>query len=92
MTETAPARRTDNRPDWGPILLVAGSLLMVAILIGYVIFAWSRTSSVALSAHGIAALVIGVVLTLAIGAGLMALVFYSARKGYDDEQDYGSND
>ena len=28
-----------------------------------------------------------VVLTLGVGVGLMGLVFYSSRKGYDDNQD-----
>ncbi|MDZ4692820.1 hypothetical protein [Terricaulis sp.] len=38
----------------------------------------------AMSIHGWIALTLGTVLSLAVGGGLMALVFYSARKGYDD--------
>ena len=34
--------------------------------------------------HGWIALGLGTLLSLAVGGGLMALVFYSARKGYDD--------
>lgn len=37
-----------------------------------------------LSLHGWIALGLGTALTLLVGGGLMALVFYSARKGYDD--------
>ncbi len=37
-----------------------------------------------MSIHGWIALFLGTFLSLAIGGGLMALVFYSARKGYDD--------
>jgi hypothetical protein len=35
-------------------------------------------------ASGYVALVLGVVFSLVVGAGLMALVFYSSRKGYDE--------
>jgi hypothetical protein len=38
----------------------------------------------AMSVHGWVALGLGTFLSLAVGGGLMALVFYSARKGYDD--------
>ena len=37
-----------------------------------------------MSVHGWIALTIGTVLSLAVGGGLMALVFHSARQGYDD--------
>jgi hypothetical protein len=37
-----------------------------------------------MSIHGWIALGLGTFLSLAVGGGLMALVFYSARKGYDD--------
>lgn len=37
-----------------------------------------------MSVHGWIALGIGTFFSLAVGGGLMALVFYSARKGYDD--------
>jgi hypothetical protein len=35
-------------------------------------------------AQGYAAMMIGVVLSLAVGIGLMALLFYSSRRGYDE--------
>jgi hypothetical protein len=37
-----------------------------------------------LGLHGWIALTLGVVLTCALGGGLMALSFYSSRAGYDD--------
>jgi hypothetical protein len=40
-----------------------------------------------MSGAGIAALILGGVGTLALGAGLMALVFFSSRRGYDDAAD-----
>lgn len=38
----------------------------------------------AMSIHGWIALCLGTFLSLAVGGGLMALVFHSARHGYDD--------
>ena len=34
--------------------------------------------------HGYAAMAIGIVASLVVGIGLMALVFYSSRRGYDE--------
>jgi hypothetical protein len=36
-----------------------------------------------MSGHGWTALVLGIVVSIALGTGLMFLVFYSHRKGYD---------
>ena len=38
-----------------------------------------------MSLHGWIALILCTVLSLGIGGGLMALVFHSAHKGYDDQ-------
>ncbi len=40
-----------------------------------------------MSGVGIAALIGGGLGTLALGVGLMSLVFFSARRGYDDAAD-----
>ncbi len=41
----------------------------------------------AMSIHGWVALALGTLFSLAVGGGLMALVFYSSRKGYDERAD-----
>ncbi|MBT5812586.1 MAG: hypothetical protein HOI19_19605, partial [Rhodospirillaceae bacterium] len=48
-------------------------------------YVWFEMGDVAISWHGVVAMVLGVVLSFLVGAGLMALVFYSNRKGFDDE-------
>lgn len=35
-------------------------------------------------ADGVVALTVGIIFSLAIGCGLMALLFYSSRNGYDE--------
>jgi len=37
-----------------------------------------------ISGHILVAMILGIVFSLAVGIGLMFLVFYSARKGYDE--------
>jgi hypothetical protein len=44
---------------------------------------WTAMSGVHMSGWGWTFLVLGVVVTIALGAGLMALVFYSARHNLD---------
>ena len=64
-----------------PIFVLLG-LLILAIAIGF--WAWQQIGSVEIGTHGWIALGLGAVLTFAVGAGLMALMFFSARHGYDD--------
>ena len=61
------------------LVVVLGSIL-AAVMFG-VLTGWDAS---AMSVHGWIALALGTFLSLAVGGGLMALVFYSARKGYDD--------
>lgn len=66
-------------------LAVVATLLA---LLGLVLFVawrtWIALEGVAISTHGMIALGLGVFLTFALGAGLMFLVFYSSRRGYDE--------
>lgn len=72
----------------GKILLV-GSL--VGIMIAAVVWAgyvWLALGEAEMSADGFIALTLGVVVSIAVGVGLMALVFISARRGYDEQVEY----
>ena len=64
------------------LLVFMGALLVYAIVYAWQF--WVRVGSVDMGVHGWAALVLGVVFSLAVGVGLMFLVFYSNRKGYDE--------
>lgn len=64
--------------------------LALAILFGlffaalwYALKVWTAMSGVHMSGWGWTFLVLGVVVTIGLGAGLMALVFYSARHDLD---------
>ena len=59
-----------------------GGLLLAAA--AGAVFLWFGVET-EISTQGLFALLIGVSLSLALGIGLMALVFYSSRSGHDDD-------
>jgi hypothetical protein len=62
------------------------ALLGAALVFG--IAGWTLDGAdVTISPHGMLALILGGLGTLALGGGLMFLVFYSNRRGYDDAVD-----
>jgi hypothetical protein len=70
-------------------------LPLVAFLAASVWFAyyvWASDSGPPMPASGYVAMALGVVFSLVVGIGLMALVFYSSRHGYDDTGQGGSQD
>ena len=70
-----------------------GSVIVLAILVSFLVMAivflvvgWGYGDTYGgppMSAAGYVAMTFGIVVTLALGIGLMALVFYSNRNGHD---------
>jgi len=76
-SETKPGRSTLG------VWAVVGSLsalLIIAGIIGYL--GWTGTDT-DVPVSGYIAMALGVFFSLAVGVGLMALIFYSSRMGYD---------
>ncbi len=65
------------------LIVVLGSLLIGSVI--WAVRFWAAFGEVQFGGHGIVALALGVLLSLALGIGLMFLVFYSNRHGHDDE-------
>ena len=65
------------------ILLLLVLLGLVALALSFMVSAW-RGSTAHMSVHGWIALSLGVFFSVVIGCDLMALMFYSSRRGYDD--------
>jgi hypothetical protein len=60
-------------------------LLSLLIATGVVIYrGWTLGDGADVPASGYAAMVFGVIISLTVGFGFMALIFYSSRKGYDE--------
>jgi hypothetical protein len=64
------------------ILIVLVLLLAVTFVIVYL--GWTLASGTDVPASGYVAMALGVIVSLGVGFGLMALIFYSSRKGYDE--------
>jgi hypothetical protein len=83
--------RTDGMASKSPRGGLAGRWIIVAILllllVATVVLAylgWMSGGDTQVPVSGYVAMAFGVIFSLAIGIGLMALLFYSSRKGYDE--------
>jgi hypothetical protein len=74
-----PKRTALGAGGWTAIVAM-GVLLGASIWFAF--YGWNLTDGL-IDTPGMIALVAGVILSMALGGGLMALVFYSNRKGYD---------
>jgi hypothetical protein len=81
MSATPPEPRNPIGPAGWLAIAVLGGFLVWAIW--YAIHTWSQMSGVGISTAGWIFMTLGIVVTFAVGAGLMGLVFYSSRKGRD---------
>ncbi len=73
-----------------------GSYAMIAVLLGMLVWtmvivdeAWNSTAEANVSPAGYVVMAFGVLLSLVVGIGLMALVSYSSRAGYDEPAKLG---
>jgi cation transporter-like permease len=72
------------RSTW---IAVAVAVIVVGGVLALVASMWTAIGDAEISTGGWIALVLGVLFALALGFGLMALVFISSRGGYDDPDD-----
>jgi mannitol-specific phosphotransferase system IIBC component len=64
------------------VLAALLALLAGAIVVAYL--GWTLAKDVDVPASAYVAMAFGVIISLAVGFGLMAMVFYSSRHGYDE--------
>ena len=79
-----PAQAPQARVGARSIGIVVVVAIVVAAVFAVVAGLWVGVGDAEISAGGWAAMVLGVLATLALGIGLMALVFISSRRGYDE--------
>lgn len=76
-----------GRSRTGPWIMLAVLVSLLVVAIVFLVVGWGVTDAVdasqQMSGAGYVAMTFGIVATLGLGAGLMALVFYSSRKGHD---------
>jgi hypothetical protein len=66
-------------------LILAIAVAVTLAVVGVIAEMWISLSDVSISVAGYIALCGGCVLTFAVGTGLMFLIFYSNRAGFDAE-------
>jgi hypothetical protein len=79
----APEKDPDSRlsaAGWITLVILLGFLFAS---LWYAVKVWSSMAGVHMSGWGWLFLILGIVVTIALGAGLMALVFYSSRHDMD---------
>jgi hypothetical protein len=67
--------------SWAILIVL---LLLLAATVATIYVGWRLASGTDVPASGYAAMALGVIVSLGVGFGLMALIFYSSRKGYDE--------
>ena len=68
----------------GAIALFAALFAILAAAGWYAATTWNGVSGPPMPTTGYVAMTLGVVFSLVVGCGLMALLFYSNRHGYDE--------
>jgi hypothetical protein len=76
----SPSLRGLGPAGWIAIIAL-GALLGAAIWFAF--YGWNLIEGPAIPESGLIALALGVVFSMALGAGLMALMFWSHRRGFD---------
>jgi hypothetical protein len=66
------------------LLIILPLLALLALSAWFAVAAWVHLSGDAIPLYGYVAIAGGVLFSLLVGGGLMALAFYSSRHGYDD--------
>jgi hypothetical protein len=80
---TAPSSGKAQGKSRQSLILIAVVVVVSAAAVG--VYIWRSLRDVDIGVNGYIALSLGVIGTAALGAGLMALLFYSHSHGYDDE-------
>jgi hypothetical protein len=63
---------------------------LLAAAVWFAISAWNAIEGPSMPTGGYVAMGLGIVFSIVVGCGLMALVFYSSRRGYDAPPHYES--
>ena len=66
----------------GGWLAVAALVVILCAAVWFMFYGWNLTNA-QISTNGYIALGLGIVFSILVGGGLMALLFWSSRKGYD---------
>jgi hypothetical protein len=81
-----------HKPVLGTITLLVALLTLLGVSVWFSAQGWMSVEGSAIPLAGYIAMAAGIFFTLVVGIGLMSLVFYSRRHGYDDAADRGRSE
>jgi hypothetical protein len=67
-------------------------VVLLAVAVWFATYTWNSIEGPPLPTGGYVAMWLGIIFSIVVGCGLMALVFYSSRRGYDEPARYDSPD
>jgi hypothetical protein len=73
---------SDNTMQTALVIILLLAILAGAVFVGH--YGWVSAGDVTMPAWGWMMMGLGIFFTLLVGGGLMALVFYSSRAGFDE--------
>jgi hypothetical protein len=73
-------------------LILIPLIALLAAALWFMIYSWNAIEGPAIPTGGYVAMWLGIVFSVVVGCGLMALVFYSSRRGYDVPAQYKAPD
>ena len=82
MSEPSVHEPKGKSLGFGGWFLIIALGVMLGAAIWFMFYGWNLTNA-EIDTNGYIALTLGVVMSTLLGGGLMALVFWSNRKGYD---------
>jgi hypothetical protein len=65
-------------------LVIIPLMALLGAAVWFALYSWTAIEGPQMPTEGYVAMWLGIVFSLVVGCGLMALVFYSNRHGYDD--------
>jgi len=74
------------------LALVAPLVALLVFAVWYALQSWTALDGPDMPLGLYIAMAMGILFSILIGSGLMALVFYSSRHGYDDPPNHPSED
>ncbi len=84
MGEPATEKPGGNAVSWARIALIAPVLVILVASLWLAARTWLSTAGSPMSTNGYVAMALGIIFSTVLGCGLMVLLFYSSRRGYDD--------
>ena len=67
-------------------------IALLAITVWFAVYSWRAIEGPPIPTGGYVAMWLGIVFSVVVGCGLMVLVFYSSRRGYDAPPHYEASD